>query len=121
MYDERVLGDGQFVEAVLEKAEPRRMKGTMSKPESEQRFAAIREEICKRLKVGVDSLSSGSRARQVVRARAMVAYVAGRYLGWSGRRLSEKLGISPARVSMGIMKGEREIEELGWDLNSLFE
>lgn len=119
MYDERILGDGQFVEAVLEKAEPRCMAAVAGDPKNEQRFAAVQEEICRRLKVGIDSMSSGSRARQVVRARDMLAYLAGRYLGWSGRRLSQKLGISPASVSQGMLRGAREIDELGWELDGL--
>jgi len=118
MYDERILGDGQFVEALLEKVEPRGRQFTGSESDAEERFTRIRETVCRRLNLGPDALGTGSRARQVVRARCIVGYVAGRYLGWSGK-LAENLGISPSVVSRSIARGEVQIRELGWDMEEL--
>jgi hypothetical protein len=119
MYDERILGDGQFVEAVLKKAERQDQPTAKSGLKSEKRLAVLQKKVCQRLKIGRDNLRTGGRARQAVRARIIVAYVAGRYLGWSGRELAKRLGISPSSVSRSIGKGEEEIHKLGWDVDEL--
>jgi putative transposase len=119
MYDERILGDGQFVEAILKKAERSDQLLTRSKTEKAEQFAKLQDKVCKRLKVSPASLGTGSRARQIVRARVIIAYMAGRYLGWTGRKIAVNLGVSPASVSRSIARGEKETSELGWDVDTL--
>ena len=119
LYDERILGDGQFVQAVLEKTGLENQPVLLNDSKKESQFAALREQVCKLLKLGPNSLCEGSRVKQVVLARSIVAYVAGRYLGWSGRELAKRLGISPGTVSRSTAAGENEIQKLGWEIKQL--
>ncbi len=119
IYDERILGDGQFVKAMLEKAECLCQPIMLNESKKAEQFAALQEKVCKRLKLAPGSLRTGNRARQLVRARVIVAYVAGRYLGWGGRELAVNLGISPSTVSRSVSKGEKQLQELGWDVDAL--
>ncbi len=121
MYDERILGDGQFVEAMLEKAESPDQPLVWSESEKAEKFARLQDKVCKRLNLSPVSLRMGSRAKRIVRARVIVAYVAGRYLGWAGRKLAANLGVSPATVSRSMAKGEKELRELGWDVDTLID
>lgn len=121
MYDERILGDGQFVKAILEKSDTLTQSIASGEPKRTKQYEALQTEVCRRLKISSRSLSSGSRIKQQVIARIIVAYLAGRYLGWSGKELASKLGISPGTVSRSITKGEELIKKLGWDVNTLIE
>jgi REP element-mobilizing transposase RayT len=106
LYDERILGDGQFVQGVLEQAELQDRLSQADDSKREAQFEVLQSEICKRLKVDPRGLQAGSRARQVTLARMIVAYVAGRYLGWTGKELAERLGVTPAAISQALNNGE---------------
>jgi REP element-mobilizing transposase RayT len=109
MYDERILGDGQFVESILGKTELQKGPKDLRESDKVAGFEEVQRKICKRLKISPLSLMSGGRARQVVRARMIAAHVAGHYLGWAGKDLAEAFGVSATAISRGIARGEKEI------------
>jgi len=111
--DERMLGDGDFVEAALQKAQ----EGL------ERRYALMA--------VGVDLQTLAERVGQVlgtddalvwnkgknpaiVRARSLFCYWAVRELGCTNRALAEKLGLTQPAVSISVRRGERIAAELSF-------
>jgi putative transposase len=119
LYDERILGDGQFVQAMLEKTGIQSQPLLMSEPQRKTKFAELLERVCKEYKAQPKSLRSGSRMKSVAQARVVVAYVAGRYLEWNGIDLARELGVSASAISRCQTKGEQEIRRKGLDIEVL--
>ena len=118
-HDERILGDGEFVESILAKAENQKTPTELSDAEKTAGLTALQNEICKRLKLSPQSLRSGGRSRPVVHARMIAAHVAGRYLGWAGKDLAQVFRVTASVISRGMSRGEKAIEELGWEIEEL--
>ena len=121
LYDERILGDGQFVRAMLEKAGDTKQAIGLSESKNEAQFIALRERVCRRLRADPKSLRAGGRTKQVVRARVVVAYIARRYLKFAGIDLARHLGVSPSAISRCLAKGEQEVRNQGWGVEELSE
>jgi REP element-mobilizing transposase RayT len=71
--DERILGNGDFVHAVLKEAEARHLR-QLKHQRSGRTITDIIGEECERAGIGVQELSAGSRRRVVSRTRAVIAY-----------------------------------------------
>jgi REP element-mobilizing transposase RayT len=113
-YDDRVLGDGEFVESILRRAEEYEQVAEKTKKDREKQFEKLTHNVCHRLKIAPSLMGSGSRAPKVVQARMIINYLATNVLGYSGVRLSEIHGVSRPAVSQSIPKGEKAFRELGW-------
>lgn len=91
--DERVLGSSEYVETLLKEVstESRGRRSLAS-------FEEISRRIARDMGVTWDALAGTGRARDVSRARSVLAYVWIRHLGRSGRELSRLLAVSPQAV-----------------------
>jgi REP element-mobilizing transposase RayT len=104
--DERILGDGDFVEQTLKAAN-----------EAMERKSALRaqgidlDKIANRVAYLLDmdtaAVWASGRYRHIVKARSLLCYWAVRELGTSMALLSKMLNISIAAVSKSVVRGEK--------------
>ncbi|MEJ2221482.1 MAG: transposase [Desulfobacterales bacterium] len=113
--DERILGDGDFVEQTLKAAN-----------EAMERKSALRaqgidiDEIANRvaslLDIDLTEVWASGRYRHIVKARSLLCYWAVRDLGTSMASLSKKLNISIPAVSKSVVRGEKIAKEMNYKL-----
>ncbi|MBI4846873.1 MAG: transposase [Candidatus Omnitrophica bacterium] len=105
MYDERILGDGDFVEQVhaqLEAEEQIKVKDSEELLNKISRFYGQRKE------------DIVARPTKEVRApRVTYLYLGNKYLSKSLTQLGRQLGIKQPAASMGLAKGKEEIRRIG--------
>ena len=113
--DERILGDGDFVDSLLSAAdekfershELRRLGYDLDKT---ARRAA---EVCG---IELEDIFSRSRQKTKVKARSLFCYWASRELGISYAELARRLGISIPAVSYSVERGEMIVKEKNYQL-----
>ncbi len=116
--DERILGDGDFVETVLADAQEsmnRRYVLSAKGIKIEDIISAVSDHL------SVDSklLIGPSKERQIVKARALVCFWASRELGQSMTYIAEHLKIAVPTVSVAVKKGSQIVAENGLILMEL--
>jgi len=102
--DQRILGSGGFVGAVLQKSE--RLLEKKYKPK--QPIEELIEVVAGQLGLEAKLISSGSRQKKITEARALVAYLAVEETGHSAAEVARHLGIGRTNVLRSIKRG-REI------------
>jgi putative transposase len=107
--DERILGDGEFVESALSEAGERmdRTRRLKAQGFGLQEVAAC---VCRVLSVDESRLFAPGKERSRVAARSLLCYWAVRELGMSQTALSHMLKISPSAVTLSIRRGEELAE-----------
>jgi putative transposase len=98
VYDERVLGDGDFVESVVRRKEE-------WVPEKKVLLEEIIGVIKKKTGVGEREIRSRSQVRGVVKARALYCYLARERSGISGAELMKQLKMTSGAISSLITRG----------------
>jgi len=115
--DERILGDSDFVEGVLAKAQER----------LHQKYALVAQGVgieqlmqwvSDLTAVPVKSMTGASKRPQTVKARALVCFWAGRELGMSMTDLAHRLGISVPTASVAFQRGERIVDREKLELST---
>jgi hypothetical protein len=102
--DERVLGDGDFVEKVLSLANEKMARRWRLKAEGVD-FEAILKRVSVLSGVSPEVILSGDRRRKTVRARSLLCYWANQALGLSQAEIAEKLRVTQAAVSIAAKRG----------------
>jgi putative transposase len=105
-YDERILGNGDFVQTILEEADQtlarqiraRRKAGSLSK---------VIKEGCLEAGVNETELRSGSRRKAVSELRRRLCYYFYRELGVPMAEIARQVGVGTTGVAMAI-KGTEE-------------
>jgi REP element-mobilizing transposase RayT len=104
--DERILGDGEFAQFVLDRAKER----------LEERYGLKRQgydldkvtiRVSSELGIEPEQVWMPGKHPITVKARSLLCYWAVRKLGFSATELSKKLGISQPSVSISVKRGER--------------
>ena len=113
--DERILGDGGFVEQVLsESAEQmERRNFLISKGFN---LKVIAERVCSVMHLNQAEIWKAGKARSRVAARSLLCFWAARELGISMSELSRKLDLSLSAVSQSVARGEKLAEIHGYKL-----
>ena len=101
--DERILGDGDFVQAILQEAEERQLR-QLKVCRSGGTIAAIIDEECARTKISPQEVTSGSRRSAVSRVRALIAYRSREELGLSAAEIARHLGVATSSITRAIEK-----------------
>jgi len=103
--DERILGNGDFVDSLLSQADEKLERYYKVKRSGYDLDKAARRaaSLCA---VEVDDIFSRSRTKTRVKARSLFCYWASRELGVSHTELARKLGISVPAVSYSVERGE---------------
>jgi REP element-mobilizing transposase RayT len=113
--DERILGDGEFVQGVLETAkEKMERKYAMLVQGIDLDFIAGR--VSKIFKIPPEELWLPGKQRIRVNARSLLCYWACRQLGISMAEMSRKMNISVMAVSYNVQRGEKLDKEFGYTL-----
>ena len=100
--DQRILGSGGFVGAVLQKSERLLEKKYKPKQTIDDLIAVVAD------KVGISSelICSGSRQRKYSEARALIAYLAVEETGHPSADVARYFGINQASVFHAVKKGK---------------
>jgi putative transposase len=112
--DERILGDGGFVQAILQEAEQRQLR-QLKVCRSTKTIAEIIDEECAQTKISSQEVTSGSRRGVVSRTRALIAYRSAEELGLSAAEIARHLGVATSSITRAIekvvgLRGEREMQ-----------
>ena len=113
--DERILGDGEFVEHVLKAADEQLEQRYALKAEGYD-FKAVVSRVAEIMDMAPDAVLSRSRSPQTVKARSLLCYWANRELGMTTVELSKQLRISQPTASRASQRGERIVMENSFKL-----
>ncbi len=108
--DQRILGDGEFVEAMWKDMDERR-KENFRVSGQRMSLAELVERISGEHGVSVNELRAGSRRRDVRRAREEFSHVAVKLLGYSGAEVGRYLGVTSSCVTR-IASYEQDLNDL---------
>jgi putative transposase len=114
--DERILGDGEFVEQVLADAQEQMERRYRLQREGFD-LARVAKRVCDITGIKESELWTAGRERRRVRARSLLCYWAVRELGVIQAELSRRLNISAAAVTFSVVRGERIASETGFSLS----
>ncbi len=107
-YDERILGSGDFVHAVLKDAEEKQLRQVKLRRTGLTIGRIVKQEI-EKSKISVKELEAGSRRQVVSDTRATVARRAVEELGLSCAEIARHLGVCTSSISRVVGKAdERE-------------
>ncbi len=116
--DERILGDGEFVEQVLAQAKETFERKYRLKRRG-VRVERIAERVAEILDIDVAQLWAGGKQPQVVRARRLFCYWATNELGVSQVWLSRKLGLSQPAISLSVARGRQIVSQRNYEIGNL--
>jgi REP element-mobilizing transposase RayT len=108
--DERILGDGNFVNRVLQAAEERLTHREELKRQGWD-LPRLVSEICGMMSVGPEDLRKKGRADNLSYAKGLICYFGYCQLGLTGKELAGFFNISQPSVSQAIQRGERFAKE----------
>jgi putative transposase len=102
--DERMLGDGDFVESVLSKAKER-LQRKYALACKGIGFEQLLEFVSDLTAIPVQDMAGPGKERQSVRARSLLCFWGVKELGISLTELAARLGISVPTVSVAVQRG----------------
>jgi REP element-mobilizing transposase RayT len=108
--DERMLGDGEFVEQVL-KATDEQLEQRYALKAKGYDFETVVSRVAEIMDIEPAAILSRSRSPQTVKARRLLCYWASRELGMTTVELSKRLRISQPTASRAAQRGERIVME----------
>ena len=104
--DERILGDSEFVQSVLdaaqEKYEERNHLQSLG-----YNFDRVAERVAVSLGIQPEQVSASGKHPITVKARSLLCYWAVRELGLTASEVSRRLGVSQPSVSISVKRGEK--------------
>jgi len=104
--DERILGDGDFVEQILNTANEAMERKCLLKAKGFD-IEQVASRVSELLNIEYEKVWAAGRQRHIVEARSLLCFWAVRELGISMTSLSRKLNISIAAVSQSVIRGEQ--------------
>lgn len=115
--DERILGDGAFVERILMESQEALDRRYALKAEGVT-VSDVAERVAQVLGITTDQVWLPGKFKQQVIARSLLCYWAVQELGESMTALGRRLGISTAAVSKSVQRGARVSDELALKFKS---
>jgi putative transposase len=116
--DERILGDGDFVETVLSDARES-MRNRYLLAAGGVSIEDIIGVVSDLLSIQPKEIAGASKARTIVKARVLVCYWAVRELGISMTDVADRLKIAVPTVSIAVKKGMRVVQDEGLELSEI--
>jgi len=113
--DERILGDGDFVEEVLKKSEEKLARSYHLKAQGFD-FDKVVERVAGLLEISAADVLAAGKKRQTVTARSLLCFWVSKELGLSQTWLAKRLGISQPAVSSAVERGRKVVEEKHYSL-----
>lgn len=103
--DERILGDGEFVQSILSEVDDLQKENLRVGP-ARRSLPSLAQQACEIHQVSLRELRSGSRRRGVVAARQELSQVAVTLFGYSGAEVARYLGVTNSCITRGLVPGE---------------
>jgi hypothetical protein len=103
--DERILGDSDFVEAVLKQADEQLARRYRLEAEGFD-LDQVARRVAKVMNIKQDLMWERSRRPQVVAARDLLCFWASKELGMSATGLAKKFNLTQPAVSIAVRRGE---------------
>jgi putative transposase len=100
-YDERILGNGDFVQSVLEEADQKMIRQIRARKRAGS-VAKIIKERCREAGINEAELRSGSQRRVVSKLRRRLCFYLNRELGISMAEIARHVGVGTTGVAMAI-------------------
>jgi putative transposase len=105
-YDDRILGDGDFVQSILKEAELKLARQIRAQKKTGSLSVKIKEG-CRKVGVTENELRAGSRRRAVSELRKEICYYLYRELGIPMAEIALHVGVGTTAVAMAIKAMER--------------
>ena len=116
--DERILGDSDFVEEVLKKAQEQRNRQYQLEAEGYS-IDQVAERVANLLGIKSEQIWEKGKYPLAVKARSLLCYWAVRELGISSTELAKRIGITQPAISQSVKRGENIAKENGFELIEL--
>lgn len=113
--DERILGDSDFVERVLRRAEEHVERVSGYRAEGID-FEHVAERVARLLRMDVAQVWQHGKEPLLVKARSLLCYWATAELGMTETEVAARLGITQSSVSRSAVRGESLAAANGWHL-----
>ncbi|MFO7687166.1 MAG: transposase [Desulfobacterales bacterium] len=113
--DERILGDGDYVEEVLRAANENLQKKYHLRAMGLD-VDKVAQRVATLMGMPVEAVWAAGKHRSTVTARSLLCYWAARHVGVSMSSLAQRLGISPTAVSQSVARGEVLAQKIGHTL-----
>lgn len=107
-YDERILGSGDFVHAVLKETEEKQLRQVKLRRGGLTLDRIVEQEI-KKSQISVNELKAGSRRKVVSETRAKIAGRAVEELGLSCAEIARHLGVCTSSISRIVAKAAERV------------
>jgi putative transposase len=104
--DERILGEGDFVEQMLQESGEAFERKSLLKSQGWD-LDKLAAHVAKLLEIDVSVVWSAGKYRHIVEARSLLCYWAVRDLGVSMTSLAKRLKLSIAAITQSVERGER--------------
>jgi hypothetical protein len=104
--DERILGDSDFVESILEEQNERLEQRYLLQMQGYD-VDKVAERVAKLFELKPEEVLSSSKQPQRVKARSLLCYWAVKELEFGGADIARRLKISQSAVSRAVARGER--------------
>ncbi len=114
--DERILGDGDFVDRVLSVSQEQMERKYRLRAQG-LNLERVMSLVSGLMGVEASRIFHGGKEREIVSARSLLCYWTVRELGMSMADLSRKLDLSLAGVSQSVKRGEKLVHEKGYKLS----
>ena len=110
--DERILGDGNFVEAILrQSAESLERRYALTRQGVDLAYVVNR--VASILDIEIHQIWQPGKSRQLVAARSLVCYWTVRELGETMAAMARRFNISITAVSKSVSRGQKMVQENG--------
>ena len=104
--DERILGDGEFAQAVLDEAREKYEERYRLRAQGHD-LDKVAERVAMTLELKPEQVWAAGKHPLTVKARSLLCYWAVRKLGFTATEVSRRLGISQPSVSISVKRGEK--------------
>lgn len=108
--DQRILGDGEFVEHALSEMDDLGKENLRVAPRGMD-LVCLAKRVCEVHGVWLGELRSGSRRQEIVEARRVLSWLAVRELGYSGAEVARYLGVTNSCITRAASMGEAPEKE----------
>jgi len=102
-HDSRILGSGDFVQAVIREAEEGIARQMRSR-RKERSIERVIKEMCKEAGVKEQEVCGGIRGRRISEERGRIAYCLNREIGLSMAETARRLGVGTSAIGMAIKR-----------------
>jgi len=104
--DERILGDGEFAQSVLDAAKEQYEERYLLQAQ-EYNLDTVAQRVSALLGINPEQVWASGKHPLTVKARSLLCYWAVRELGFTATEVSRRLGVSQPSVSISVKRGEK--------------